>query len=299
MCSYYSQLIYKYIKDSTLSDDKDILTNNYPSNIPKKKPNVKDERAASREFLHMALLGDSNGIWLYSGSLISNRWILSVAHFERIFNNLTRWARLRDPNYLSETDDVTPMDYQIDQIVVHPDFQVPSLYNDIALFHLDQEVKFSAYVRPICLNADPNWQSSHSSSVITPGWGRNQHGGPWEWDALNAFSSGLLKVNLDVISVDLCKINYNVSSGRPQMMNGIVEDEMICASVVDGEEDPCVGFGGSSLQIAHANYTFMYTQVGVSSAGKERCATKDFPYFYMRVSKYLPWIERFVWPKSG
>jgi len=88
----------------------------------------------------------------------------------------TRWARLRDPNYLSETDDATPMDYQIDQIVVHPDFQIPSLYNDIALFHLDRDVEFSSYVQPICLNADPNWQSSHSQTVIAPGWGRIENG---------------------------------------------------------------------------------------------------------------------------
>ncbi|CAI6344067.1 unnamed protein product [Macrosiphum euphorbiae] len=300
MCSNYSQLIYKYIKDSTLSDDKDVLINckdcynNYPSNISTVVPNVNDERVAPREFLHTALLGDSNGIWLYSGSLISNRWILSVAHFERIFYNLTCWARLRDPNYSSETDDVTPMDYQIDQIEVHPGFQMPLLYNDIALFHLDRDVQFSSYVRPICLNADPNWQWSHSQTVIAPGWGRIQYVGP-----LNAFSSGLSKVSLDIVSAEKCKSNYKVSSDTPQLIHGIDEDRIICAGVVDSSEDTCVGFGGSSLQIPHAKYTFMYTQVGISSAGKERCATKDFPYFYTRVSKYLPWIERIVWPKSG
>ncbi|NP_001155606.1 serine protease-like precursor [Acyrthosiphon pisum] len=106
MCSSYSEFIYKYIKNSTLSDDKDILIkckdchNNAISNTPEVVPNVNDERTAPREFLHVALLGDSNGIWLYSGSLISNRWILSVAHFEGIFDNLASVAvhfKLRTP----------------------------------------------------------------------------------------------------------------------------------------------------------------------------------------------------------
>jgi len=89
---------------------------------------------------------------------------------------LVRWARLGDLNYLSETDDARPMDYQIDQIVVHPDYRIPSLYNDIALFHLDRDVEFSSHVRPICLNADPNWQSGSSKTVIATGWGLIQNG---------------------------------------------------------------------------------------------------------------------------
>lgn len=87
-----------------------------------------------------------------------------------------RWARLGDLNYLSETDDARPMDYQIDQRIVHPDYRKPSLYNDIALFHLDQDVEFSAYVRPICLNAEPKLQSSPLQTVITTGWGRIRNG---------------------------------------------------------------------------------------------------------------------------
>jgi len=77
-----------------------------------------------------------------------------------------RWARLEDLNYLSETEDARPMDYQIDQRKVHPDYQKPSLYNDIALFHLNRDVEFSSHVPPICLNADPNCQSGTSKTVI-------------------------------------------------------------------------------------------------------------------------------------
>jgi len=88
------------------------------------------------------------------------------------WRTFVRWARLGELNYLLDTDNARPMDYQIEKRVVHPNYQPPSLYNDIALFRLDQDVKFSAYVRPICLNADPKLQSSPSQTVIATGWGQ-------------------------------------------------------------------------------------------------------------------------------
>lgn len=45
--------------------------------------------------------------------------------------------------------------YEIEQHIIHPDYKPPSMYNDIALFKVSTEVKFSSSVRPICLNWDP------------------------------------------------------------------------------------------------------------------------------------------------
>jgi len=53
-----------------------------------------------------------------------------------------------------------------------------------------------------------------------------------------AMSLDLLKVNLDIISADLCKSNY-ASISKKMLMHGIVEDSMICAGDVGGEKDNC------------------------------------------------------------
>ncbi|XP_060869915.1 venom protease-like [Metopolophium dirhodum] len=294
MCSNYSKLIYKYIKDPALLDYEDEVFIEIKDCLNSITLIVNGTKAEPKEFPHMALLGYSryprNDTWACGGSLISNRWILSAAHCEKLDNTtLVRWARVGDLNYLSETDDARPMDYQIDQRIVHPDYQKPSLYNDIALFHLDQDVLFSSYVRPICLNGDQNWQPSPSNIVIATGWGRIKNAGPTSPD--------LLRVTLDIIPSSLCKTNY-ASVGKKQLMRGIVEDSMICAGYAGGEKDTCGGDSGGPLQLAHSTYSCMYTQIGVTSAGKE-CATNDSPGIYTKVSKYLPWIERIVWPKSG
>jgi len=83
------------------------------------------------------------------------------------------WARLGDLNIISITDNAQPKDYRIVEHVIHPDFKPPSLYNDIALFRLETEVEFNAYVRPICLNTD---ETIIPEVLIATGWGRTSTG---------------------------------------------------------------------------------------------------------------------------
>jgi len=88
-------------------------------------------------------------------------------------SSYARWARLGELNYLIDTDIAKPKDYKIVQRVLHPKYLPPSLYNDIALFRLEENVEFSAFVRPICLNAD---QFFNPSTLVATGWGQIETG---------------------------------------------------------------------------------------------------------------------------
>jgi len=103
------------------------------------------------------------------------------------FREYARWARLGELNYLTDTDDARPKDYKIVQRVIHPDYKYPMLYNDIALFRLEEDVTFSPYVRPICLNADPYMQSTDPQKVMATGWGQTYQG----WFVFLGFKSYL------------------------------------------------------------------------------------------------------------
>lgn len=84
-----------------------------------------------------------------------------------------RWARLGDLNYLIDNDKVGPKDYKIEERLIHPNYQKPSSYNDIALFRLEEIVDFTEFIRPICLNTD---QSLNPSLMVATGWGKTNYG---------------------------------------------------------------------------------------------------------------------------
>lgn len=86
--------------------------------------------------------------------------------------NYARWALLGVLNYFTNTSDTEPKSYKITERIKHPDYKPPSYYNDIALFHLEKDVEFSPYIRPICLNTD---QLLKPSLAVATGWGQTRH----------------------------------------------------------------------------------------------------------------------------
>lgn len=112
---------------------------------------------------------------------------------------LARWARLGHLNIFSTTNDPQLEDHWIVEHVIHPDYELSARYNDIALFRLEKEVKFSKYVRPICLNADP---LINPTVQIATGWGQIYTG---ELTMVAFFLAILLFIT---INVNFCFIFY-------------------------------------------------------------------------------------------
>lgn len=88
------------------------------------------------------------------GSLISDKFVLTVAHCrvrdetDGFFPSI---VRLGDQNLASDTDKAQPVDYSIKKIIVHPEYNRFTKLNDIALIELNEEVKFTNFIRPACL----------------------------------------------------------------------------------------------------------------------------------------------------
>lgn len=84
---------------------------------------------------------------------------------------------LGEHNKESKADDEQglslPTRYDIIERINHPDYREPSVYNDIALYRLHEDVQFNEYVRPICLQTDHQFAKTYA---IATGWGRTEWG---------------------------------------------------------------------------------------------------------------------------
>lgn len=62
------------------------------------------------------------------------------------------------------------------RIIPHPNYNPYNFDNDIALMELDSPVKFSDYIRPICLPAAQH-DFPMGNTVWITGWGATREGG--------------------------------------------------------------------------------------------------------------------------
>lgn len=135
-------------------------------------------------------------------------------------------VRLGDQNIRSRNDNVQELDVAVDEIVVHENYDKMSKQNDIALVRLKTFVRFTNLIRPACLQQQSN---NEEAKALATGWGRIGN-------ANDASSSDeLLKVQLDILSINQCKDYFK------QDKRIIINQNEICAGVLLGGRDSCLG----------------------------------------------------------
>lgn len=188
--------------------------------------------------------------------------------------------RLGDQNLRTDDDGADPVDYEIAQIIIHPQYQPPQTYNDIALLRLAPKVRFNKSIRPACI-----WQNNNINvtQAIATGWGVTEFAGDK--------SDDLLKVLLNIYTPRECQPSFEINSKLPQ---GLV-DSQLCAGNRGDRKDTCQGDSGGPLQVVDPSNNCIFHLVGVTSFGKS-CGVANAPGVYTRVSSYIDWIESVVWP---
>ncbi|KAL9927417.1 CLIP and Tryp_SPc domain-containing lethal (2) k05911 isoform 2-T2 [Glossina fuscipes fuscipes] len=236
---------------------------------------VGGSNASPHEFPWIVVLFKS-GTQFCGGSLITNNHVLTAAHCVARMNSwdvAALTAHLGDYNIRTDFE-VQHITRRIKRLVRHKGFDYNTLHNDIAILSLDEPVRFSHEIRPICLPTSTSQQTrSYSGQLaIVAGWGSLRESGPQP--------AILQKVHVPIWTNTECAQKY----GRAAP-GGIISS-MICAG--QATKDSCSGDSGGPLIVNEAGH---YVQVGIVSWGIG-CGKGQYPGVYTRITSLLPWIYK-------
>ena len=73
----------------------------------------------------------------------------------------------------------------------------------------------------------------------------------------------------------------------------VITENMVCAGILGSEKGVCSGDSGGPLVVPRSSADDAAVVYGIASFVKN-CGHPNFPDVFMRVSRFLPWIQSFL-----
>ncbi|KAF2902632.1 hypothetical protein ILUMI_03554 [Ignelater luminosus] len=211
-----------------------------------------------------------------SGSIISNRIILTAAHCALAKSDNYKLFTARVGEYLTDSRidcgeefcALPVQDITISHVILHPGYQKEIYKDNIALLVLNSKINYTVTAQPICL--PESWSVTGNYGTLV-GWGKmaGQIEAPTYQQVLQ----------FPIVGLQQCVNIY----GRTLP----ITEYQLCAGGEHGK-DACTGFGGSPLLQSEGD---TYYQVGILSFGSDQCGAPGIPSVYTNVKKYVNWIK--------
>jgi len=254
--------------------------------------------------------------------LISEWYIVTAAHCVDT-NGVSDPAMysVRVGEHSRAADEPAQEDYQVSQIIMHPNYQRWDNDNDIALVRVSKKVTMKNEVNIVCLPAAWSDPAPGSQATVV-GWGETvtqellkmiRSGGNGSASANPPGPTTTARPELHFPQAQKIITGQHTGSRNPSSTRASapalmqvtlpiiarsvcqgndyygyqITDNMMCAGLAYGTMDACKGDSGGPLM---ANYDNRWTLIGVVSWG-EGCAIAKKPGVYTDVGNYVTWIK--------
>ena len=200
------------------------------------------------------------------GSLLTSNFVVSAAHcfLEGRPNSWTIQAGVSQQNQ-------DGFSARVNAILIHADYNVVTLYADIALVRIDKGIpEWTDLIQPACIQWIEPVALAANEPVYVIGMGVTNEGGET--------SGQLLGVSLSVLSTAYCNGQFGAN---------YIKSGMICAGYPPGGRDACQADSGGPL-LHNGNGSSDYL-VGLVSFGVG-CARENYGGGYTSVKSYRQWI---------
>lgn len=228
---------------------------------------VNGTKASSGQFPHQVSLSRSwSKAHFCGGSIISANLVLTAAHC--MFSNtavIRPWTILLIGGILKlDEKSESRQERGVKNIRLHPNFDLNTLHNDIAVLELLEPFKFTPELRSAVLPRKPLLPNIVCQ---VSGWG-------YPSSDNRTVSNDLMYVDIPVLSTEECReLLVNVTD---------LPEGMFCAGWLDGGKDSCQGDSGGGMICNDV-------LVGIVSGG-EGCALPRLPGIYTNVVYFKDWI---------